>query len=43
VNYVYEPQQPKPEKHATKKAAEKATDIARQPETIIQIEHIKAS
>jgi hypothetical protein len=43
VNYVYEPQQLKPEKHATRKAAEKATDVARQPETIIQIERITIS
>lgn len=43
VNYVYESQQPKPEKHATKKAAEKGTALARQPETIIQIERITIS
>lgn len=42
VNYVYEPQAPKPEKHGAKKGAEKATDMARQPETIIQIERVKA-
>jgi hypothetical protein len=41
VNYVYEPQARKPEKHAAKKGAEKATDMARQPETIIQIERVK--
>lgn len=43
LNYVYEPEQPKPEKHVTKKAAEKATQLARQPEAIIQIERIKIS
>ena len=41
VNYVYEPQARKPEKHAAKKAADKATDMARRPETIIQIERVK--
>ena len=41
ANYVYEPQARKPEKHAAKKAADKATDMARRPETIIQIERVK--
>ena len=41
ANYIYEPQQRKPEKHAAKKAGEKAAEVARQPETLIHIEHIK--
>jgi hypothetical protein len=40
VNYVYEPSAPKPEKHAAKKGAEKAAEVAREPETVIRIERV---
>jgi hypothetical protein len=40
VNYVYEPSAPKPEKHAAKKSAEKAAEVAREPGSVIRIERV---
>jgi hypothetical protein len=41
VNYIYEPAAPKPEKQAAKKGAQKATEIAREPETVLTIERVE--
>lgn len=40
VNYIYEPPVSKPEIRAAKKGAEKATEVAREPESVIRIERV---
>jgi hypothetical protein len=40
VNYIYEPPASKPEIRAAKKGAEKATEVAREPESVIRIERV---